>query len=202
MHQQINNLKNSKFKNSTAVNNNNALINKQINNFFINLKLNLLFKEYLSKDLTYWQWIFLFNFRSIFYILIIGLFLLPLFSVNKHNISFYEFGGMIIVFIFLCSCYWSKIKKRRKIMNKPTIELTPYLSDTEVKQLANQHGLSYEEIRDCLTKSNPKQCIEEKKRIKSTNLNKKNENEKEVLSKKPEEKNVEIEEELDFGMVP
>ena len=86
-------------------------------------------------------------------------------------------------------------------MKEPTIELTPYLSDTEVKHLANQHGLSYEEIRDCLTKSNPKQCIEEKKRIKSTNLNKKNEDEKEVLSKKPEEKNVEIEEELDFGMM-
>ena len=87
-------------------------------------------------------------------------------------------------------------------MKEPTIELTPYSSDTEVEHLANQHGLSCEEIRNCLTKINPKQCIEEKKRIKSTNLNKKNEDEKEVLSKKPEEKNIEIEEELDFGMSP
>lgn len=34
-------------------------------------------------------------------------------------------------------------------MKEPTIELTPYSSDTEVEHLANQHGLSYEEIRDC-----------------------------------------------------
>ncbi len=80
----------------------------------INIKPNLLFKKYHAKNLTYQQWMFLFNFRSIFYILTIGLFLLPLFSVNKHNISFYEFAGMIIVFICLCSCYWNKIKKRRK----------------------------------------------------------------------------------------
>jgi hypothetical protein len=85
-------------------------------------------------------------------------------------------------------------------MNEPTIELTPYLSDTEVKQLVNQHGLSYEEIRNCLTKSNPKQCIEEKKRIKNTKLNKKNEDEKDVLRKEQEKKSVEIEEEFYFEM--
>ncbi len=42
-------------------------------------------------------------------------------------------------------------------MNEPTIELTPYLSDTQIRQLASQNGLSYEEIKDCLTKDNPKQ---------------------------------------------
>ena len=77
-------------------------------------------------------------------------------------------------------------------MNKPTIELTPFLSDTQIRQLASQNGLSYEEIRDCLTKDNPKQCIEEKKRIKKLNLEKKIE----------EEKNIEIEEENNPGMEP
>jgi len=77
-------------------------------------------------------------------------------------------------------------------MNEPTIELTPFLSDTQIRQLASQNGLSYEEIRDCLTKDNPKQCIEEKKRIKKLNLEKKIE----------EEKNIEIEEENNPGMAP
>ena len=77
-------------------------------------------------------------------------------------------------------------------MNEPTIELTPFLSDTQIRQLASQNGLSYEEIRDCLTKDNPKQCIEEKKRIKKLNLEKKIE----------EEKNIEIEEENNPGMEP
>ena len=77
-------------------------------------------------------------------------------------------------------------------MNEPTIELTPFLSDTQIRQLASQNGLSYEEIRDCLTKDNPKQCIEEKKRIKKLNLEKKIE----------EEKNIEIEEENNHGMAP
>ena len=77
-------------------------------------------------------------------------------------------------------------------MNEPTIELTPYLSDTQIRQLASQNGLSYEEIKDCLTKDNPKQCIEEKKRIKKLNLEKKIE----------EEKNIEIEEENNPGMAP
>lgn len=77
-------------------------------------------------------------------------------------------------------------------MNEPTIKLTPYLSDIQIRQLASQNGLSYEEIRDCLTKDNPKQCIEEKKRIKKLNLKKKIE----------EEKNIEIEEENNYGMAP
>ncbi len=46
-------------------------------------------------------------------------------------------------------------------MNEPTIELTPYLSDTQIRQLASQNGLSYKEIKDCLTKDNPNKCIEE-----------------------------------------
>ena len=77
-------------------------------------------------------------------------------------------------------------------MNEPTIELTPFLSDTQIRQLASQNGLSYEEIRDCLTKDSAKQCIEEKKRIKKLNLEKKIE----------EEKNIEIEEENNHGMAP
>ncbi len=78
-------------------------------------------------------------------------------------------------------------------MNEPTIELTPYLSDTQIRQLASQNGLSYEEIRGCLTKDNPKQCIEEKKRIKNTNLKKKIEE---------EEKGIKIEEEHNNGIAP
>ena len=50
---------------------------------------------------------------GILFFLLIGLFLLPLFSINKHNISFFEFTGMIGIFIFLCSWYWSKIKKEK-----------------------------------------------------------------------------------------
>lgn len=75
-------------------------------------------------------------------------------------------------------------------MNEPTIELTPYLSYTKIKQLANENGLSCGEIKDCLTKNNPKQCIEEKIISK-----KKKEIEEEELRKKKE-----IEEEFDFGI--
>ena len=107
-------------------------------------------------------------------------------------------------------------------MKEPTIELRPYSSDTKVEHLANQHGLSYEEIRDCLKKSNSKLCFEEKKRTKNISIKKKIEEEKEVLRKRQEEKevlrkrqeeqevlrkrqeeqSVEIEEDFDFGMTP
>ena len=40
--------------------------------FVINFKPNLLIKKYSPKDLTYWQWIFLFSFRSMFFILLIA----------------------------------------------------------------------------------------------------------------------------------
>ncbi|MEV9499791.1 hypothetical protein [Aliarcobacter butzleri] len=116
MHQQTNNLQNSKFDNSVAVNNNNALINKQINNFFINFKLNLLFKEYISKDLTYWQWMFLFNFRSMFYILLIANIVLFFYFISPKDLNstmygvFASFGLSLslILFLITASLFWNK----------------------------------------------------------------------------------------------
>lgn len=121
---QTNNFQNSEFKNSTAVDNNNAHVNKQTNNFqnnfffifnFVIFNLDWIFKSFNNKDLSSKQFLFLLLSNSILFFLLIGLFLLPLFSINKHNISFFEFTGMIGVFIFLCSWYWSKIKKGEKL---------------------------------------------------------------------------------------
>ena len=134
MHKQTNNLQNSKFKKSTAVNNNNASINKQINNskskttqhfkganiknqknYFLIFQFDWIFEKFKNENLNLKQFLFLFFSRMILVVLSVAAFLLPLFSVNKHNISFYEFGGMIIVFVFLCSWLWSKIKKGEKL---------------------------------------------------------------------------------------
>ncbi len=126
---QTNNFQNSEFKNSTALdnnnnnnNNNNEHVNKQTNNFqnnfffifnFVIFNLDWIFKSFNNKDLSSKQFLFLLLSNSILFFLLIGLFLLPLFSINKHNISFFEFTGMIGIFIFLCSWYWSKIKKEK-----------------------------------------------------------------------------------------
>lgn len=140
---QTNNFQNSEFENSTAVDNNNAQIDKQINNFqnsengpgqyfknvkignqnnnFFSLNLDWIFKSFKNKDLSSKQFLFLLFSKSILFFLLVGLFLLPLFSVNKHNISFFEFAGMIVVFVFLCSWYWNK------------------LYDAKIRQLASQN---------------------------------------------------------------
>lgn len=104
---QTNNFQNS--ENETAQNYNGATIENQNNNFFI-FNLDWIFQNFKNKNLSLKQFLFLLFSKSILFFLMTGLFLLPLFSSNKHNINFYEFCGMIIVFIFLCSWYWSKIK--------------------------------------------------------------------------------------------
>lgn len=124
----------------------------------------------------------------------IGLFLLPLFSVVSITLQFYEIYWMIIVFICLCSCYWNKLKEKKLWMNQ---QLTPYLSDTEVNS-TNQHGLSYEEIRDCLTKvilSNAWKTFS----YKSTNLTKKWRWKRSIVSRRKKCWNWRR---TDFGMVP
>ena len=83
------------------------------NNYFYIFNLDWIFKSFNNKDLSSKQFLFLLLSNSILFFLLIGLFLLPLFSINKHNISFFEFTGMIGIFIFLCSWYWSKIKKEK-----------------------------------------------------------------------------------------
>ena len=105
--EQNNNFQNS--ENETGQNFNGANIGNQ-NNYFLNFKFDWIFKKYKSNQISSFQFGFLFFSRFVLFILMMGLFLLPLYSVNKHNISFLEFAGMIIVFIFLCSWYWNKIK--------------------------------------------------------------------------------------------
>ena len=107
---QNNNFQNS--ENGTGQNFNGANIGNQNNYFFI-FNLDWIIKSYNNKDLSSKQFLFLLFSKSILFFLLIGLFLLPLFSINKHNISFFEFTGMIGIFIFLCSWYWSKIKKEK-----------------------------------------------------------------------------------------
>lgn len=109
---QNNNFQNS--ENGTGQNFNGANIGNQNNYFFI-FNLDWIFKSFNNKDLSSKQFLFLLFSKSILFFLLIGLFLLPLFSINKHNISLFEFAGMIGVFIFLCSWYWSKIKKGEEL---------------------------------------------------------------------------------------
>ena len=90
----------------------NANIGNQNNYFFI-FNLDWIFKSFNNKDLSSKQFLFLLLSNSILFFLLIGLFLLPLFSINKHNISVFEFIVMIGVFIFLCSWYWKRIKKEK-----------------------------------------------------------------------------------------
>ncbi len=83
-------------------------------NYFLIFQFDWIFKKFKNENLNWKQFIFLFFSRMILIVLSVAAFLLPLFSVNKHNISFYEFSGMIIVFIFLCSWLWSKIKTQEE----------------------------------------------------------------------------------------
>ena len=92
----------------------NANIGNQNNYFFI-FNLDWIFKSFNNKKLNTKQFLFLLFSKSILFFLLLGLFLLPLFSINKHNISVFEFIVMIGVFIFLCSWYWSKIKKGEEL---------------------------------------------------------------------------------------
>ncbi len=130
---QTNNFQNSEFKNSTAVDNNNAHVNNQNNNFqnsengtrqnfnganianqnnyFFIFNLDWIFKSFNNKKLNTKQFTFLLFSRTILFVLLIGFILLPLYSVNKNNISIFEFACMIIGFIFLCSWYWARIKE-------------------------------------------------------------------------------------------
>lgn len=90
----------------------NANIGNQNNYFFI-FNLDWIFKSFNNKKLNTKQFLFLLFSKSILFFLLLGLFLLPLFSINKHNISVFEFIVMIGVFIFLCSWYWKRIKKEK-----------------------------------------------------------------------------------------
>lgn len=109
---QNNNFQNS--ENGTGQNFNGANIVNQ-NNYFYIFNLDWIFKSFNNKDLSSKQFLFLLFSKSILFFLSIGLFLLPFFSINKHNIGFFEFTGTIGVFIFLCSWYWSKIKKGEEL---------------------------------------------------------------------------------------
>ncbi|MCT7589049.1 hypothetical protein [Aliarcobacter butzleri] len=79
-------------------------------------KNKLLFKEYLSKDLTYWQWMFLFNFRSMFYILLIANIVLFFYFISPKDLNstmygvFASFGLFLslILFLITASLFWNK----------------------------------------------------------------------------------------------
>lgn len=88
-------------------------IENQTNSFIFHLKFDWIFKKYKARDLNFLQFLFLFLSRTILFVFTIAAFLLPLFSINKENISFFEFGGMIVIFIFLCSWTWKKIYENR-----------------------------------------------------------------------------------------
>lgn len=112
IHNQTNNFQNS--KNETPQYFKGANIENQ-KNYFLIFQFDWIFEKFKNENLNLKQFLFLFFSRMILVVLSVAAFLLPLFSVNKHNISFYEFGGMIIVFVFLCSWLWSKIKKGEKL---------------------------------------------------------------------------------------
>jgi hypothetical protein len=85
-------------------------------NISTNLKPNLLFKEYFSKDLTYLQWMFLFNFRSMFYILLIANIVLFFYFISPKDLNstmygvFASFGLFLslILFLITASLFWNK----------------------------------------------------------------------------------------------
>lgn len=79
-------------------------------NYFFGFQLDWIFNKFKNENLNLKQFLFLFFSRTIFYIFAVALFLFPLFSTNKHNISFFEFCGMFVVFVFLCSSIWARIK--------------------------------------------------------------------------------------------
>lgn len=84
--------------------------------FVINFKPNLLIKKYSPKDLTYWQWIFLFSFRSMFFILLITSIVLFFYFINPKDLNstiygvFASFGLFfnLIFFLFSASLFWNK----------------------------------------------------------------------------------------------
>ena len=84
--------------------------------FVINFKPNLLIKKYSPKDLTYWQWMFLFNFRSMFYILLIANIVLFFYFISPKDLNstmygvFASFGLFLslILFLITASLFWNK----------------------------------------------------------------------------------------------
>ena len=97
--------------------------------FVINFKPNLLIKKYSPKDLTYWQWMFLFNFRSMFYILLIANIVLFFYFISPKDLNstmygvFASFGLFLslILFLITASLFWNKwyyskrnIQKRKR----------------------------------------------------------------------------------------
>lgn len=107
---QTNNFQNS--ENEMAQDFKGANIEKQINIFFP--KLELITKKYKAKELNWLEFMFLFFFRFILLCFIIMLLLLPFFSTNQDKISFWLFGGVIVVFILLFNWIWSnKIYKNK-----------------------------------------------------------------------------------------
>lgn len=103
----------NKLRRSSLVDNKGANIQNQ-KNYFLIFQFDWIFEKFKNENLNLKQFLFLFFSRMILVVLSVAAFLLPLFSVNKHNISFYEFSGMIIVFIFLCSWLWTKIKTQEE----------------------------------------------------------------------------------------
>lgn len=69
-------------------------------------KLKLINKKYKAKKLSYFQFMFLFFFRFILLCCVIMLLLLPFLSENQDKISFWVFGGVIVVFILLSNWLW------------------------------------------------------------------------------------------------
>ena len=161
-----------------------------IYNYFFNLQFDWIFKNFKNENLNSIQFFFLFSSRTILLILFIGLFLLPLFSTNKHNISFFEFGGMIIIFIFLSSWLWNKIKIQEEVKMEEIIKgLKPLPNDiSKLINIARRLGI-VNEISSC---NDDVDCIRRK-------INAKIEKQKseELLKKKKE-----IEEDLDEGISP
>jgi hypothetical protein len=109
---QTNNFQNS--KNETSQDFKGANIENQ-KNYFLVFQFDWIFKSFKNKDLSTKQFLFLLFVKPILLILIIGLILLPFFSVNKNNISTLEFAIVIIAIIFLCSWIWNnKIKTQEE----------------------------------------------------------------------------------------
>lgn len=102
----------------------------KIGNIKISLKPNLLCREYLAKDLTYWQWLFLFLFRSVFYILMIANMILPFYFITPKDLDStihgvfisFEFLLSITFFLILGSLFWNKWYYSWKKESKNLIE--------------------------------------------------------------------------------
>jgi hypothetical protein len=115
MHKQINNLQNSKFKNSTAVNNNNTLIVKQINNLILNLLNTKIFFDYyydfrnttskrkiLGKKRRFYYVMYLFSYLFSMFLFIGNLCFFFAIKFNLINVNI-DYSTNVILYIFKVS---------------------------------------------------------------------------------------------------